>query len=174
MMRRARYSTRGSAGGLRHEDGTPNVLRRAWFQHRHAPRGLGRATLRRARRGVAAVEFAIVAPVFFILVMAAFEFGRINVLRHTADNAAYEGARRAMVPGATAAEAVGEAERILRIVGTRGAKVTVNPTALGPEVDQITVTVEVPMGQNGWITPRFSRNATLRATSTLRTERARD
>jgi Flp pilus assembly protein TadG len=120
------------------------------------------------------VEFAIVAPVFFILVMAAFEFGRINVLRHTADNAAYEGARRAMVPGATAAEAVGEAERILRIVGTRGAKVTVNPTALGPEVDQITVTVEVPMGQNGWITPRFSRNATLRATSTLRTERARD
>jgi Flp pilus assembly protein TadG len=126
------------------------------------------------RTGAAAVEFAIVAPVFFILVIAAFEFGRINVIRHTADNAAYEGARHAMVPGATATEAVREAERILRIVGTRGATVTVNPATLGPSVDQITVTVDVPMAQNGWITPRFTRNTTIRATSTLRTERARD
>jgi Flp pilus assembly protein TadG len=133
-----------------------------------------RRTRKPHRTGVAAVEFAMVAPVFFILVIAAFEFGRINVIRHTADNAAYEAARHAMVPGATAAEAVGEAQRILRIVGTRGARVTVNPPTLGPSVDQITVTVDVPMAQNGWITPRFTRNTTIRATSTLRTERARD
>ncbi len=126
------------------------------------------------RRGAAAVEFAIVAPIFFLLVMAAFEFGRINVIRHTADNAAYEAARRAMVPGATAGEAVAEAERILRIVGTRGAKVTVAPATLGPEVDRITVTVDVPMNQNGWIAPKFTRATTIRAISTLRTERARD
>jgi Flp pilus assembly protein TadG len=126
------------------------------------------------RTGAAAVEFAIVAPIFFLLVMAAFEFGRLNVIRHTADNAAYEAARQAMVPGATAGEAVAEAQRILRIVGTRGAKVTVNPATLGPAVDQITVTVEVPMNQNGWITPRFTRATTIRAISTLKTERARD
>ncbi len=130
------------------------------------------AAKRRGRRGAAAVEFAIVAPVFFILVIAAFEFGRINVIRHTADNAAYEAARRAMVPGATAAEATAEAQRILRIVGTRGAKVSVNPATLGPDVDKITVTVDVPMNQNGWITPRFTRTTTIRATSTLKTERA--
>jgi Flp pilus assembly protein TadG len=115
-----------------------------------------------------------VAPVFFVLLIAAFEFGRLNVIRHTADNAAYEAARRAMVPGATAAEASSEAQRILRIVGTRGARVTVDPAVLGPEVDQITVAVDVPLNQNGWITPRLTRNSTLRATSTLRTERARD
>jgi Flp pilus assembly protein TadG len=120
------------------------------------------------------VEFAIVAPVFFVFVIAAFEFGRLNVIRHTADNAAYEGARRAMVPGATAAEASSEAERILRTVGARGAKVTINPATLGPEVNQVTVTVDVPLSQNGWITPRFTKNSTIRATSTLRTERARD
>jgi Flp pilus assembly protein TadG len=154
-----------------HAQGPPqSVVNREWD---HAPRGLGRAT-HRHRTGAAAVEFAIVAPIFFILVIAAFEFGRINVIRHTADNAAYEGARIAMVPGATAAEAVAEAQRILRIVGTRGAKVTVNPATLGPSVDQITVTVDVPMAQNGWITPRFTRSTTIRATSTLRTERARD
>jgi Flp pilus assembly protein TadG len=125
-------------------------------------------------RGAAAVEFAIVAPIFFVLVIAAFEFGRLNVIRHTADNAAYEAARRAMVPGATAAEASTEAQRILRTVGTRGAKVSVTPATLGPEVDRITVTVDVPMNENGWITPRFTRSTTIRATSTLRTERARD
>ena len=57
------------------------------------------------RTAAAAVEFAIVATIFFLLVIAAFEFGRMNVIRHTADNAAYEAARHAMVPGATVAEA---------------------------------------------------------------------
>ena len=120
------------------------------------------------------MEFAIVAPIFFVLLIAAFEFGRLNVIRHTADNAAYEAARRAMVPGATVAEATTEAQRILRIVGTRGATVNVTPATLGPDVDEITVTVNVPMNQNGWITPRFTRATTIRAASTLRTERARD
>lgn len=120
------------------------------------------------------MEFAIVAPIFFLFVVAAFEFGRLNVIRHTADNAAYEAARRAMVPGATVAEATTEAQRILRIVGTRGATVNVMPATLGPDVDEITVTVNVPMNQNGWITPRFTRATTIQATSTLRTERARD
>jgi Flp pilus assembly protein TadG len=139
-------------------------------------RAVGRALRGRAphRKGAAAVEFAIVAPAFFILVIAAFEFGRLNVIRHTADNAAYEAARHAMVPGATASEAINEAQRILRIVGTRGAHIVVDPATLGPDVDEITVTVDVPMNQNGWITPRFTRNVTLRATSTLKTERAGD
>jgi Flp pilus assembly protein TadG len=134
--------------------------------------GRGGSGLR--RRGATAVEFAIVSPIFFVLVIAAFEFGRLNVIRHTADNAAYEAARRAMVPGATVAEATTEAQRILRIVGTRGATVNVTPATLGPDVDRVTVTVDVPMNQNGWITPRFTRSTNIRATSTLRTERARD
>jgi Flp pilus assembly protein TadG len=125
----------------------------------------------RRRRGAAAVEFAIVATVFFLLLIAAFDFGRLNVVRHTADNAAYEAARCAMVPGATAADATDKANEILAIVGARAATVTVDPATLGPDVDQITVTVDVPMNQNGWIAPRFSRDKTIRASSTLRTER---
>ena len=50
------------------------------------------------RRGVAVVEFAIVVPAFLLFLMAAFEFGWLNVMRHAANNAAYEGARAAMVP----------------------------------------------------------------------------
>lgn len=124
------------------------------------------------RQGATAVEFAIVAPIFFILMLASFEFSRLNVIRHTADNAAYEAARHAMVPGATAAEAVAKANSILRTVGTRGARVTITPTTLGPDVDTINVSIDVPLNQNGWIVPKFTSGRTLTAQSTLRTERA--
>ena len=72
-------------------------------------------------------EFALTVPMFFLFLMASFEFGWLNVMRHTADNAAYEAARYAMVPGGTAAEAKAKANAILNIVGARGAKVTVTP-----------------------------------------------
>ena len=107
-----------------------------------------------------------------MLMLASFEFSRLNVIRHTADNAAYEAARHAMVPGATASEAVARANSILRTVGTRGARVTISPTVLGPGVDSVNVRVEVPMNQNGWVVPRFTSGKTLTAQSTLRTERA--
>lgn len=124
------------------------------------------------RHGATAVEFALVAPVFFLFMIASFEFSRLNVIRHTADNAAYEAARIAMVPGATAAEAVAEANRLMNIAGARGTTVSVNPPTLGPNITDITVTVDVPMGQNGWITPRFTGASTLRGISTLKAERS--
>lgn len=115
---------------------------------------------------------AIVAPIFFFLVMASFEFGRLNVIRHTADHAAYEAARHAMVPGATAKEAKQHASRALSLVGTRGAKVEISPKKIDPSVEQITVTIDIPLSQNGWVTPRFTSNKTIRAVSRLKTERA--
>jgi Flp pilus assembly protein TadG len=124
------------------------------------------------RRGAAAVEFALTAPVFFVFLLGAFEFGWLNVIRHTADNAAYEAARAAMVPGATAAEAVAKATGLLDIVGARGARVTVTPAVLSPDTNQVTVAIDVPMSSNGLIVPRFSSQTTLRSSSTLQTERA--
>jgi hypothetical protein len=79
-----------------------------------------------------------------------------------------------MVPGATVAEARQHADRMLRIVGTRGARVVVQPAVLGPDDDEITVTIDVPLSQNGWIAPRFTRNATIHAVSRLKTERPKD
>ena len=124
------------------------------------------------RRGATAVEFALTAPVFFLFLLAAFEFGWLNVIRHTADNAAYEAARTAMVPGATAAEAKTKANNLLNIVGARAAPITVTPAALTPETDQVTVAIDIPMNQNGLIVPRFTSATTIHSSSTLRTERA--
>jgi Flp pilus assembly protein TadG len=127
----------------------------------------------RDRRGATAVEFALVAPVFFLVLFAMFEFSRLNVLRHTADNAAYEAARVAMVPGATAADAVAEANRLLSVVGARGATVRVTPAVLTTATDQVTVSIAIPLDQNGWVVPRFTRASTLQSQSTLKTERVR-
>jgi Flp pilus assembly protein TadG len=127
---------------------------------------------RGCRRGAAAVEFALTAPIFIAFLLAAFEFGWLNVIRHTADNAAYEAARTAMVPGATATEARDQANAILNIVGARGATVTITPSTLTPETEEVTVQVDVPLDSNGLIVPRFTKNKTLSTSSTLRTERA--
>src|SRR4051812_6968031 len=131
-----------------------------------------RRSPKRARSGAVAVEFAITAPVFFVFLLAAFEFGWLNVLRHTADNAAYEGARAAMVPGATAADGKTKANNILNIVGARGATVNITPAVISPSTKEVTVVVDMPMSKNGLIVPRFTSKTTLHSVSTLRTERA--
>jgi Flp pilus assembly protein TadG len=123
------------------------------------------------RHGVTSVEFALTAPVFFLFLLAAFEFGWMNVVRHTADNAAYEAARSAIVPGATVAEATAKADKLLKVVGTRGATITVSPNPVTVDTDSVTVNIQVPMSQNGLIVPRFTGNTTIDAQSTLRTER---
>jgi Flp pilus assembly protein TadG len=128
--------------------------------------------IRASRQGATAVEFALTAPVFFLFLLAAFEFGWLNVMRHTADNAAYEAARTAMVPGATVADARTKADELLNIVGARGAQITVTPPVIAPETTQVTVAVDIPMNRNGLIVPRFTSKTTLRSSSTLRTERA--
>ena len=93
------------------------------------------------------------------------------MLRHTADNAAYEAARRAMVPGATAAEAKSKANAILNIVGTRNAVVTVSPAVINNATDKVTVTIDVPMKNNALVVPKFTGKTTLHSAATLRTER---
>lgn len=128
--------------------------------------------LRKLRKGAAAVEFAITAPIFFLFLLASFEFGWLNVMRHTADNAAYEAARTAMVPGATTADATAKANGILNIVGARGAKVSITPGTLTASTTQVNVSIDLPMKSNGLILPRFTGNTTLHSSSTLRTERS--
>ena len=49
------------------------------------------------RSGVAAVEFALVVPVFFLLVFGLIEFGRMLMVRQSLTNAAREGCRTAVL-----------------------------------------------------------------------------
>jgi hypothetical protein len=55
---------------------------------------------RRRSRGQALVEFAIVAPMFFLVLFAVVEAGRFMLYYETLNNATREGARYAIVNGA--------------------------------------------------------------------------
>ena len=57
----------------------------------------GRFTRRRARHGQALVEFALVIPLFLLLLVAIFDLGRAVFAYNTLTNAAREGARMAIV-----------------------------------------------------------------------------
>ncbi len=117
------------------------------------------------------VEFSLVVPVFLMILFAGFEFSRICLVRNAAHNAAYQAARRVMVPGATVADAQAEATRLLSILGVNSFTLTVNPSPITLAADRVTVSINIPASQCGWITPRFTNSLTIRAGSTLIAER---
>ena len=122
------------------------------------------------RTGAVAVEMAFTLPLLFFVVFTSIEFGRMNVIRHTVSNAAYEGARRAIVPGASSQDADDVARAIMRTCGARGVVVNVNPTAIDLDTPEVTVTVSVDADQNGFLAPRFFNGESLVGTATLRRE----
>ncbi len=119
------------------------------------------------RRGVAAVEFALTAPILFLLIMTSVEFARMNTIRHTVDNASYEAARRGIVPGATAADVETVARQVMSYVGASGVKVAITPPVIKEDTKTITVRVFVDANDNGFIVPRFFKNKQLVGVSTL-------
>ena len=125
----------------------------------------------KSRRGVATVEFAICAPIFFLAVFASFEFAWLQVVRHTPDNAAYEAARHVVVPGASSAEAVVRAEELMNAVGANGFTVDINPSVITKDTTEVTVSIDIPMSQNSLTIGRFSSSNTMTRTATMRTER---
>jgi Flp pilus assembly protein TadG len=129
------------------------------------PKDLLRAN-RNRMHGALTVEMAICLPILFLLLLGTLEFSRMNMLRNSIDNAAYEGARRGVVPGATASSCISAANSVLTAVAARSATVTVNPTNITDTTPQITVTVSVPMNSNSWGPGRFLRGVNLRSVST--------
>lgn len=128
---------------------------------------------RNRRRGAAAVEFAVVAPLFILLLFAIIEFGRAMMVQQMLTNATREGARQAALPDATAAAvktAVVDFLNDSSIVVPEG-HVTITPdpaTAFNNE--QITVSVFVPYNQVSWIPGSFM-SGNLQATTKMRSER---
>ncbi|MBW3543222.1 MAG: pilus assembly protein [Planctomycetes bacterium] len=124
-----------------------------------------------ARRGAVVVEMALALPLLFLLLFAGIEFSHTNVMRSTAENAAYEGARRGIVPGATNDDVRQTVQSILNIVNVKNAAITIEPAPLLPESEYVEVTIEIPMDSNGWIAANFMKGKTLRRSCRLARER---
>jgi len=140
-------------------------------RRRAGPAGIGRRSLfgGRSRDGATIVEFAIIANVMIIMVLTCIEFARMNMTRNLMQDAAYFAARHAVVPGATADEAIAEAERIMGSMLTNGYNVEVSN--LDSESEEIEVTVEVDMHAVALFAPNFLPSTTISTTANMRTER---
>jgi Flp pilus assembly protein TadG len=131
----------------------------------------GRQTGR--RRGAAAVEFAIVAPIFFLVVLGIIEFGRMAMVEQVITNAAREGARVGVVDDATRATVENKVRRYLASAGIDGATIGVSPdppSSAGYD-EGVTVTVSIPFDDVSWLpNPFFVGGKTLTAQAIMRRE----
>jgi hypothetical protein len=125
------------------------------------------------KSGAAIVEFAIVAPVFFLLVLGMIEFGRMVMVQQVLTNASREGARVAVLDGTSPQEVFSRVQALLEPAGIWGAEILLdpNPPSLAGPGEPVTVTVRVPFRQVSWLpAPFFLRNITLRATTVMQRE----
>ncbi len=72
---------------------------------------------RSGQRGQAVVEFALVLPIFLLLLFGAVEFGRAYLTVHILTNASREGARCGSMPGNTEQDVVARVSEFLQGTG---------------------------------------------------------
>jgi len=125
------------------------------------------------RDGAVMVEFAIVAPVLFLLFFASMELCRVAMIRHTVDNAVYEGCRVGIIPGATINEVQLETQRVLSSLGLNNVNISVVPPLIDQDTEEITVRVDVPLDDNSFVPNQFVAGRNIVRQLTLRREGTR-
>ncbi|HUG89894.1 MAG TPA: TadE family protein [Planctomycetaceae bacterium] len=162
IFRRTQTRLRGPAG-----DSPASVFGRRSAAHRRGWRSA-------SRRGAAIIEFALIAPLFFLLVIGIIEFGRALMVQQVLTNASREGSRRAIVEGATVSDVQNVVTTYLSNASISSSTVTVSPNPLTNVGfgDPVTVTVTVPFSNVSWMSnPWFLGGRTLKAVSVMRGER---
>lgn len=127
----------------------------------------------KTRAGAAAVEFALVVPIFLLFIFGIIEFGRAFMVQQILVNASREGARQAVLEGATSAGVISTVSDYLQgaSIGTPQDNITVSPDPISVRSrEQITVSVSVPFSEVSWMPP-FIYNGNLQASTTMRSEK---
>ena len=150
---------------MRRKDYPLNAVRR-----RTSGRGGSPVVSRPARRGAAAVEFAFVAPVIFLFLFAAIEFGRVLMVADGLETAAREGCRRAIERGATQQDVENTVADRLGPFGVSDYALTVEPSppSSACQWEPITVRIAVTYDNVSWLpVPRYLKTIVLTGSSTL-------
>ena len=120
------------------------------------------------------VEFAIVAPIFVLFIFGMIEYGRMVMVQQVLTNATREGARLAVLDGATEGEvkaAVVDYCTASRIAVDDNNVDVPNDPATAEFGDPISVTVGVPFAEVSWLpSPMYLGATELSATSIMRKE----
>jgi Flp pilus assembly protein TadG len=128
-------------------------------------------SFRTPRRGVAAVEFALLSPFLVFLLIGLWEVGRMIEINQILSNAAREGARQAATGLDSSSQVQAVVTSYLQAAGVPNgnANVTVSgdPTTAN-QGDQLTVTVTMPFNDVRWIVLSLisSPSTTLTASAT--------
>jgi Flp pilus assembly protein TadG len=116
------------------------------------------------RRGATAVEFALIAPVFFLIVLGIFEIGRACMVTELLTEATRRACRQSVIEGTSSGTIQQAAIDYLTSVGINGesANVYVNDSPAGntnvstmPAYTEITVIVTVPVSNVTWTPVQF-------------------
>lgn len=135
--------------------------------------GWVQSSRKKTRRGAAVVEFAVVAPLFFLLVFGMIEFGRMVMVQQILTNASREGARQAVLDGVSDSDVQTTVSGYLSNASISGATVAVTTQAPTPPdtASARTVTVSIPFSQVSWLpSPIYLGGKTLQASTTMRRE----
>lgn len=137
-----------------------------------APR-LFRRAMGIQRRGAAAVEFAVVAPVFVLMIFGMIEVSRGIMVKQIMTNAAREGARAAILDGATGTDVTTSVNTYLSNCSLAAATVTF-PQGLPEAVtygNPVEVQVSLSYTDVSWLPiPRYMSSSSLTASSVMRRE----
>ena len=133
---------------------------------------------RRTRHGATTVEFALVAPIFFLMVLGIVEIGRACMVTELLNEAARRACRQGIIEGTSSGNIQSAATNYLTSVGINGetANVFVNDSPAGttnvagmPAYTEITVVVTVPISNVTW-TPLWFVTGNLSGQYTMRRE----
>ena len=125
------------------------------------------------RRGAAAVEFAMVAPIFILLVFGMIEYGRMVMVQQILTNASREAARIGVLDGSTTAQVTTAATNYLTGASVSGATVAVTPSPPSSATygNPVTVTITIPFSNVSWLpSPMYLGGQTLKSVSIMRRE----
>ena len=130
---------------------------------------------RRAERGVALIEFALIFPMLLVLTLTVVDVSRAFFVKNLAYQAAREGVRALVV--SSLADSAMVRQRVLQVTGAANVTLrTINIT--GPNADQLmSVAVGVEFnwlfrGLFGWLGANFANPATLTGVAWMRKEGA--
>ena len=133
-----------------------------------------RQQTRRRREGAAAVEMAIVLPLFIVLIMGTIEASRLGMVSQLLHVAAREGCRTAVLPGQNESDVRARINKALVGSGITPT-VKISPagnwtTAMAPS--PITVELSVPFKDVSWLGSPFAFDQSIvRASATMSSEK---
>lgn len=128
------------------------------------------------RCGASLIEFALVAPVFVLLVMGIIELGRVLMVQHLLTNAARQGCRVGVIGGTSTQTISSTSLQALSSQGVPSVQATVQvndgsaDASTANSGDEITVIISVPMSAISWVPLPAHSSGTLTGRYTLRRE----